>query len=1675
MRPTLDNSKYPVFEANQVLTNRHLNQVFQYLDEQERLTRANLIGIGIVCGLEISLAGAEVHIGKGCGITSEGYLIVEPADVKLAGYKPYTVPDEIDYPLFRRIANNGTIQQIDLWEMFTVDEPGITSFSAAPSFLDDKVVLLFLELKKEGLRNCSPTNCDDRGAEVYAILRRLLVSKNDPNITALIDGTTNGITPKPTVTDLEHDMLADLNLVDIRLPRYSVPAGTLTSSNTVLAAYISVFHNASLSKRVGTALTAAYHAFEPVVKDAYPANPFAGFGTRYGFLDSAPQNTTQARFLQYYYDLFDDLIKAYDEFRWKGAEMMCACCPPDGLFPRHLLLGLLRPDLWTANDPRVFRHYFMASAATSDCEQRSAELLQLFRRLVEMTERFTDEPPLFGGKGPENLQLQIRYTPSKLGDVPLSEKCIPYYYLQNGTPKLFQLWNTEKSRRKRAHQNLSYRSYEYGVTVPDFVSDPLRFDLEPNNFLRVEGHLGKNYLAVLDALVTLKNRNRLPIDIIALRTGAFDENIEVDINMTNCRFKDLETLYDATREQWMGFLCNDLTYLYGLKPLVQTTVTFDPKTTGTSSEAGTASKVAGDQPVADSANKAQSPPVPNIPPISTPGAVDVITIRPFLYKSKYAFINTYAPDFLVTTGTLGDRFEQEFTAGTLLKMNVSVKNEAEQLNNLFFNIFSAILNLVATLPQSLKDFKLADFSSRCGILLDLVKNLEASREATSVTGKLGTIDEVFLWEEVDDRLEDLLYNCRTEVYKSITDEFIRRVKEIKQKEYLSYFLLQHPGIQHKAGVPIGGTFILVYHESPAKTPAGPNQSFSEATQLQFDLTQNISQESLSADANYAAKTGQSPIFTPEFDAAFKRLQFNEAFALDEDFRVVQGALTGQSFDPKTNFDLFANKTANTIIAQYVNSLADGIVIADFFLPYLCCSDCGGVQYVLPSTLPTFTYTVLCTNSNNKAEVSILPQGGNPPYSIKVGSGGYSPISGNLVLDAGTHDLAIRDAAGTESAPQTIVIQPKITCTTPVYKCKDDLKTYTAEFIVSGGVPPFTASRGSIGSDNKYVSDPIASGTGDDITIIDSKGCSIVVPVKSACYAPLVFTATPKCTGTDKLALIDLTISGGATPYQLKIDTGNFAPITEHLKLGVGPHTLILKDATGIQKTQTFTILDPVVAVVVPNGYTCNRAGTEYMTRISVSGGKAPYRVNDVAINLSGGEFVYGPLPSGKAETLRITDALGCPFSLPIIFRCTRLPIGFDTTITPVSNKNQARLTLTPSEGAKPFSYQVDGGDFVELKGDILLDPGEHTIVIRDAEGLVSEQKKITVPPAVRAEPLVLQPLDQHCENGRYTIALRVSGGVPPYKLAGKGAGYLNNDVFTSVPMPSGAPLSVEIMDSAGTVAVQDFRVVCEPNCDKPCAGISKKSAYRLWVQPSSSPFEVYKPGEVEFTFTDENGKTQNIPGLSVGVLTDLLNRDFHGTMTALIKQINEKVAKAIGAGRLVLTYEPNEKDPLARLWVEYFQCEMFSMKFTCDYAQGGPVKEYEVRYMKTGNVNGATFSNLQVDSPPVHVPAFDSSMRDQCKDTPLEKLCNEPAVRVGIKPVRLEGDVLDLSLIGPATLQTLGITWIWEVERSTEALYLGPEVKVTVPGLSKGTKVKLTGITKQGCVISATQTVSALR
>src|SRR5262245_29985238 len=100
------------FEENQVLTAEQLNLVVNYFDYQERLTRSRLIGNGIVCGLSVSFTGSAITVTPGCGLTSDGDLIViENEQV----YSQAVLWDDTKahYPPFFPDGTN----QIELWRL----------------------------------------------------------------------------------------------------------------------------------------------------------------------------------------------------------------------------------------------------------------------------------------------------------------------------------------------------------------------------------------------------------------------------------------------------------------------------------------------------------------------------------------------------------------------------------------------------------------------------------------------------------------------------------------------------------------------------------------------------------------------------------------------------------------------------------------------------------------------------------------------------------------------------------------------------------------------------------------------------------------------------------------------------------------------------------------------------------------------------------------------------------------------------------------------------------------------------------------------------------------------------------------------------------------------------------------------------------------------------------------------------------------------------------------------------------------------------------------------------------------------------------------------------------------------------------------------------------------------
>ena len=92
-------SEYTIFEKDQILTEDQLNSVTQYLDDQDRLTRIMLTGVGLVCGLNVRRSGNTISLTQGLGITTDGDLVQLASNKSFNRFKAYS-SEALKYPPF---------------------------------------------------------------------------------------------------------------------------------------------------------------------------------------------------------------------------------------------------------------------------------------------------------------------------------------------------------------------------------------------------------------------------------------------------------------------------------------------------------------------------------------------------------------------------------------------------------------------------------------------------------------------------------------------------------------------------------------------------------------------------------------------------------------------------------------------------------------------------------------------------------------------------------------------------------------------------------------------------------------------------------------------------------------------------------------------------------------------------------------------------------------------------------------------------------------------------------------------------------------------------------------------------------------------------------------------------------------------------------------------------------------------------------------------------------------------------------------------------------------------------------------------------------------------------------------------------------------------------------------
>ncbi|WP_157604552.1 hypothetical protein [Solitalea canadensis] len=969
-------TSFPVFDADQVLTNNHLNDLRKYLDEQNRLTRSKLIGSGIVCGLEITVSSSAIKISKGCGLTSQGFLITL-CDSEYTHCIPYTAPEfpeDFDFisqcgngvpgsvPFYKPGFTEPMLQLISAKELeglsTEIKNTAVALSAMSVQTLSELAVVLFLEAEQIKLKNCDTNDCNDKGSRMDFEPKVLLVQK------AVLDRINADSKGQVTKNNLPH----------VELKRYNVPVRNLLTTSAVLAAFADITNDATIDK-IDEALNSSFTNYSYLL-DEQGGNPFGGVGNT---LKSIRQKivTTNPLFIQYFYDFLDDLIKAYYEFREKAYYVYSECCMDEMRFPLHLMLGEATVNTLPGKQS-AYREFFIYSPLFDAQNYRLGEVRFLFARLKLLIQNFsTDDATLFEKR-------VIKITPSNLGKSHLSERCIPYYYNVIGganQPALFKFWNYKKTLHGEADYNLSYKSNEYADPTNLLVRDPLLFDIEKYNFFRVEGHIGKQVGVALPGIINIKQEYNLPAEVIALSAdyiGAILKGEE-----PQCVIQDLEADYRIIIAEFICKLhdafCSIYRFDFSPKPLELVAVRSKAKAVA----AAATNEEDEDLEVNELIGKTDFDGLAVNHPVLSRLVSEAHITKNYVKGSSILRICG------VRKGSIGDIYLSNISDNIFTNpISLNTKIRAASLYFRFFELIDSIESMFKILLNNeLSELNLTEFKNAYIRYEKEVKNL--AKQLRVIT----------------DKVQVFLSTCIVEKLEALKDEYRRRMNQYALARKFNNYFKAHGGIEHKAGVSKGGTFILVYYE--------------ETRNRRFDISalfvnKNLGRLMLAKHPDLLARD----VPDAELKAATEELQTAVEFKCPEQFTFLTNAVKDYL---KTDINI-PEASREALLAALRKaperpgfSFASGTVIADFYVPYICCSDCTPVSYVLqppePLPLSVFADQPICNTEGTSYSVRLEVSGGTGPYTFIVNN--VEQTNNTIVLASGSPDtkVTVKDAAG----------------------------------------------------------------------------------------------------------------------------------------------------------------------------------------------------------------------------------------------------------------------------------------------------------------------------------------------------------------------------------------------------------------------------------------------------------------------------------------------------------------------------------------------------------------------------------------------------------------------------------------------------------------------------------------
>ncbi len=431
-------------------------------------------------------------------------------------------------------------------------------------------------------------------------------------------------------------------------------------------------------------------------------------------------------------------------------------------------------------------------------------------------------------------------------------------------------------------------------------------------------------------------------------------------------------------------------------------------------------------------------------------------------------------------------------------------------------------------------------------------------------------------------------------------------------------------------------------------------------------------------------------------------------------------------------------------------------------------------------------------------IDLTVTGGTLPYTYSWSNGAVTEdISG---LPMGTYMVTITDANGCLAYASEYIFEPSpldlIIYGYTNVDCYGNANG-TIDIMVTGGTMPYTYlwSNGAVTED--------ISGLGPNnycVTVTDALGCVISICQQITEPTELLASATytdVTCYGFAD-GTIDLTVTGGTTPYAYSWDNG---AMTEDLSgLAPGTYCVTVTDANGCVISLCETITQPdALAITGIVAHPLCYGDMNGSIDISVTGGTLPYtytwsnfEVSEDLLNLGHGTYC-----------VTVTDANGC-----MIEECFTLiqPDELMVDITTIVHvdcygNGNGSIDISVYGGTQAYTFAWSDGKVSE---DIAnLGPGTYTVTVTDANGCTATNyAEVIEPPLLTLTGSVTNIICYGQQSG--AIDITVAGGVMPYTYS-----WDNGSMMEDLSGLLAGTYCVTVTDYNGCV-VTDCYIIDEP-------------------------------------------------------------------------------------------------------------------------------------------------------------------------------------------------------------------------------------------------------------------------